>query len=99
MEQTKNGMVIYHAAKVSDVVLPKSGTKLSKCLGIITAQHPDPVQTKVVAIALDETCGDIAPHIMVLMYRGLLEKVIEGRGVVGGSYWKLTNRAVELLKL
>jgi len=97
MEVTKGGIKITHKVKATEIIIPAAGTKLSKCLGVIIAHHPDPVQTVVVANAIGGTAAELSPHLMVLEYRGLLSRDSNGRGMKGGSYWRLTTKAQEVL--
>ena len=94
-----NGVERLHPLPERDLVMPRQGTRSSQCLGVVAGRHPTLSTTGEVAGRLGWKNGDTANFLMVLMHKGLLEKTTEGRGVAGGSTWKLTRRALIKLKL
>lgn len=94
-----NGVERLHPLPERDLIMPRQGTRSSLCLGVVAGRHPNWSTTGEVASRLGWPNGDTANFLMVLMHKGLLEKVSEGRGIAGGSTWKLTTRARIKLKL
>ena len=52
-----------------------------------------------VAVIIDFKRDEVARHLMLLMQRGLIERVVNKRGKAGGSHWELSVRAQKLLSL
>lgn len=95
----KGGGAILHVQTEAKMELPRQGTKLSKCLGLVAGQWPSNVKTVEVAELSGNNNGDTSTQLMVLMHKGLIEKVIDGKGISGGSTWRLTNRAIRHFNL
>lgn len=95
----RGGQSITHVQTEAQTTLPKQGTKIATCLSAVISHHPTHVTTKDISDDVGHPTKDVASQLMVLMHKGLLDRVIESRGVAGGSTWKLTNRAVRLLNL
>jgi len=90
---------ILHTQTVSQLLLPRPGTRLSICLGQAAAIWPVEFTTKSLSVTLSEKSSDVANLLMVLMHKGLVEKTEDNRGLPGGSTWKITRRAVKILRL
>ena len=91
--------VMHTAVAAPDIVLPQKGTKTRACLSAVAREHPAPVSTGEVSETASLQGKETASLLVTLMARGLLERVLERRGLRGGSTWKLTLTAVALLKL
>lgn len=89
----RGDFTIMHSQPVAEVVLPRPKTKLSRCLGALASCHPAPTSTSDIALLVKCTSSDTASQLMVLMNKGLVERVTLGRGKAGGSTWILTLRA------
>jgi len=97
---TKKGdAIIQYVVPRREVRLPPKGTKLMTCLGVTASWFPDEVTTAQLARATNHTTSDVASTMTVLMHKGLIERVKEGRGIAGGSSWKITKRAQGLLRM
>ena len=83
----------------SRVTLPDKGTKVSRCLGIVGTYYPYSVSTKAVSNQSDCSMDVTASYLMGLMHKGLLERVVDGRGQHGGSRWRLTTVAADKLNI
>lgn len=91
--------ILRTAVQPSGVTLPAKGTKISKCLLAVEASYPKPVMTGVVAQEAGLQNKETASLLTTLMGRGLVERVSERRGLAGGSEWKLTVTAQQILKV
>ncbi len=98
VQKTKDAVIV-RVLPENKVRLPRAGTRLSRCLGYVAGMHPGEVTTKDVAEYTEVSLSDIAGQLMVLRHRGFIEITKEGRGVPGGSTWKLTHRAIKKLNL
>ncbi len=98
VEVTKEGIKVikYDPPTISN--LPRRGTKLSKCLGVLLTNPKEPLTTQEAADRLREPTNDTSSRMMALSHKGLVVKVIDGRGRVGGSTWKVTDEAVKACK-
>jgi len=90
-------MSISHSQKPDKKNLPRAGTKLSLCLGTLAALGS--ASTGVVAKELDQSTSDTASQLTVLQAKGLTVRLTEKRGVGGGSDWKLSPMATDLLAM
>ena len=99
MKRVDGSITIMHTAvRPSGVTLPAKGTKISKCLLAVDAAYPHSVMTGVVAQEAGLQNKETASLLITLMGRGLVERVSERRGLAGGSEWKLTVTAQQILK-
>jgi len=90
---------IMHVLPKRKTEVPRKGSKLSKCLGVVASVYPKSIKTsKVAELSLDTSSG-AASKLMVLQHKGLIEKINSMRGVAGGSTWILTNRGAEHLSI
>lgn len=87
------------AVPANGTTMPAIGTKISKCLLAVAEMNPHPVMTGRVAQAAGLQNKETASLLITLMTRGLVERVSERRGMQGGSEWKLTLTARQMLKL
>lgn len=52
-----------------------------------------------VSIEVGVVKGDTASMLIVLMHKGLVNRVKAGKGIKGGSIWELTPSAITYFKL
>ena len=79
--------------------MPESGTKLSKCLGFVASQYPKTVTTRDLCGISGQNTSDVSSQLIVLMHKGLVERVEARPGTKGGSIWLVTKRALEALSM
>lgn len=96
---TVEGLVIVHRPRPKDVMLPKEGTKIQRCLKALHNYHPRHISTLQVALVTVLESADVSMHLTLLMQRGLIDRVEIKRGKAGGSTWQLTTRAMALLNI
>jgi hypothetical protein len=100
LQREVDGMTILHTAvQESDVRLPAQGTKIYKCLVVISMSWPGTIKTMEVAKHAELNGKETAALINVLSARRLVERIEERRGLIGGSVWRLSRDAAHLLKL
>lgn len=100
VRQAEGNITIMSAAvRQSDVVLPQVGTKTRRCLMAVHGAWPTDITTSEVATAARLENKETSALLMTLMARGLVERVSERRGLLGGSEWRVTVATRELLKL
>ena len=90
---------VKHVVPKREILMPPPGTKLSKCIGMMALNWPEMSTTQILADSLSVSTSEAASQLVVLLHKGIVEKVKEGRGVVGGSTWKLSNTAARSLRL
>lgn len=98
----RSGMVIEHIHIDGGPQLPKTGSKLAQCLGSLASLGEG--STQQVADKLSQRGGvwssdEVASFLTILKHRGLVCIVVPGKGKLGGSRWRLTDKAKTLLKL
>lgn len=91
--------VLRSGVRVPDVTLPAEGTKIYRCLIAVRDAHPRHIMTGDIASRTGLKGKETASLVVTLMGRGLLERVSARRGLLGGSIWKLTVTARELLEI
>lgn len=91
--------ILTTAVEQEDIRLPALGTKIYKCLLAVADQYPKPINTIDIALKAGLQNKETAALTAMLRIRGLLERVSERRGVVGGSIWILTMPAARQLKV
>ena len=91
--------VLRSGVRVPDVTIPSHGTKIYKCLLAVRNAHPATILTGGIAEEAGLRGKETASLVVTLMGRGLLERVEARRGLLGGSIWKLTVIAKQLLKV
>lgn len=94
-----NITILQSAVKASDAVLPQVGTKTRRCLMAVYLAFPLDVNTAQIAQDSGLENKETSALLMTLLARGLVERVSERRGLLGGSEWKTTVATRELLKL
>lgn len=86
------------AVKPSEVVLPQKGTKTRRCLFALVNHYPRKLNTSQVARSTWLDNKETSALLTTLMARGLVERVSERRGLLGGSDWQLTHTAITIIK-
>lgn len=77
--------------------LLKKGTMVEQCMRVMLQSWPDALTTEkvfrviTVDVGLSATRSDISTRLMLLQHKGLIEKVLCGKGKVGGSTWEITE--------
>jgi len=95
VEEIRDGMVITRTEHPTLHSLPRTGTKLSKCLGALYVYSPQ--STGELAVKLDQTNNETAVQLTVLQTKGLAVKVTQGKGIPGGSVWDMSSIGNRLL--
>jgi len=93
-------MEILHADTEKNIHLPKEGTFLRKTLMVVSVlEEPSSAEitTRLKELGEEFTVSDVASYLTILRTKGLVEVVHLGRGVAGGSTWRLTDTATALL--
>jgi hypothetical protein len=98
-QRTINGGYRTHVQRQAEFTMPETGTKLSKCLGYVAAQHPNTVTTRDLCGVSGENTSDVSSQLIVLMHKGLVHRVEARPGTKGGSIWRITRRALEALNI
>ena len=98
-QRTPNGGFRTHVQTKTEFRMPESGTKLSKCLGFVAAQYPKTVTTRDLCGISGQNTSDVSSQMIVLMHKGLVERVEARPGTKGGSIWLVTRRALEALSM
>lgn len=96
---TPNGGFRTHVQRKEEFKMPEHGTKLSKCLGFVAAQYPKTVTTRDLCGISGQNTSDVSSQLIVLMHKGLVERVEARPGTKGGSIWLVTRRALEALNM
>lgn len=94
-----NITILSSAVRAADVILPQTGTKTRRCLMAVFRAWPKDINTSDVAQDSGLQNKETSALLMTLMARGLVERVSERRGLLGGSEWRMTVATRELLKL
>ena len=92
------GFRIHTQTKV-EFRMPEKGTKLSRCLGYVAAQYPKTVTTRNLCGISGQNTSDVSSQLIVLMHKGLIERVEARPGTKGGSVWTVTRRALDALSM
>ncbi len=98
-QRTPNGGFRTHVQAKAEFRMPESGTKLSKCLGFVAGQYPKTVTTRDLCGVSGQNTSDVSSQLIVLMHKGLVERVEARPGTKGGSIWLVTRRALEALSM
>lgn len=98
-QRTQNGGFRTHVQRKEEFKMPETGTKLSKCLGFVAAQYPNTVTTRDLCGVSGQNTSDVSSQLIVLMHKGLVERVEARPGTKGGSIWRVTRRALEALSM
>lgn len=94
-----NITVLHSTVRRVDVTLPTVGTKTRRCLSSVVGAWPRLLNTSEVAHDSGLNNKETASLLMTLMAKGLVERVSERRGLLGGSEWRATVTTRELMKL
>jgi hypothetical protein len=97
--KTPDGGYRIHTQKKAEFKMPDKGTKLSTCLGHVAAQYPNTVTTRDLCGVSGQNTSDVSSQLIVLMHKGLIERVVARPGTKGGSIWKITRRALSKLSM
>lgn len=99
-----DGIVIEHFEIEDEITLPKQGSKLMQCLGVIASKGE--VSTQGVTEVLVRRSGTeawssnlVASTITALKHKGLVTSRNQKRKGSTGSLWELTSEAKALLNL
>lgn len=95
--RNSDGIAMVRRTPPSKVMLPKPGTKIAKCLSVVTDHHPQKASTFKISEKTGFSRDETASHLMMLMNRGLIDRVQNRRGMAGGSMWTLTTRSLQLM--
>jgi|Cruoilmetagenom7_1024161.scaffolds.fasta_scaffold01557_19 hypothetical protein len=98
-QRTPNGGLRTHVQRKEEFKMPEAGTKLSKCLGFVAVQYPNTVTTRDLCGISGQNTSDVSSQLIVLMHKGLVERVEARPGTKGGSIWLVTRRALEALSM
>jgi len=97
----EDGIVIEHPEVNGNVCLPRKGSKLYMCFielaGLKKACTSEIADSVKKYRKLTLTTSEVASHMTILRYKGLVSVVEEKKGVSGGSTWKLTDSARSLI--
>ena len=92
-----NGIVTIRRTERKRVILPRPGSKIDQCFKILCERPKDILSTREVADELEFTVSDASLHLMILVCRGLADRVENRRSKAGGSLWRLSAKAVSLM--
>lgn len=92
---TKEGIRTHTSLPECEVRLPRLGTKLSICLHALLAETETDTQS--LAERLGQNSSDTASQLTILLGKGLVYRTLERRGVAGGSRWRLTSAANNIM--
>jgi hypothetical protein len=100
LRRNVDGMTVMTAAVPQrDARLPAKDTKIHRCLMAVVNCWPQTIITQDIARRSSLNGKETSALMAVLSARGLVERLEERRGLVGGSVWKLTKSAAVLLRL
>ena len=95
----RDGMIITHIQSAREAQLPRKDSKMALCLRTVAQCYPNSASTRDIALKVSMTTSEASAQMAVLIHKGLIEKTDARRGRFGGSSWRITRRAVALLKL
>ncbi|HEY0819770.1 MAG TPA: hypothetical protein VGD46_13385 [Rhizobacter sp.] len=98
VQQAEGNITIISATRAADVMLPEKGTKTRRCLMAVARSWPAIITTGAVAESAGLQNKETSSLLITLMARGLVERVSERRGLLGGSEWRVTTATRDLLK-
>ena len=100
LRRSVEGLTVMHAAVPQrEARLPAQNTKIYKCLLAVVEIWPRTIMTLQIASTAHLNGKETSALMAVLSARGLVERLEERRGLVGGSIWKLTDSAAALMRL
>jgi len=95
-----DGVTIMHVAQpTKEIRLPAVDTKIHRCLVACASCWPTTILTQQIATHASLNGKETSALMAVLAARGLVERLEERRGLIGGSIWRLTKLAAQLLRL
>ena len=100
LRRSVEGLTVMTAAvPQQEARLPAQNTKIYRCLLAVSQCWPHTILTLEVAAAAKLNGKETSALMAVLSARGLVERIEERRGLVGGSIWHLTKVAAVLLRI
>ena len=93
-------MQIRHVDTADDIKLPRKGTHLWNTLMTLRTLKEATsasVTSTLVDGGAEVSVSDVSSYLTILSSKGLVAKVDNKRGIVGGSTWKVTAACVQLL--
>jgi len=100
LRRNVDGLTIMTAAvQQKDVRLPALNTKIHRCLMAVVTIWPQTIRTLEIARSAQLNGKETSALMAVLAARGLVERLEERRGLVGGSVWQLTKSSADILRL
>jgi hypothetical protein len=88
-----------HVQRKEEFKVPEKGTKLSICLGYVASVYPKTVTTRDLCGISGQNTSDVSSQLIVLMHKGLIERIEARPGTKGGSIWRITRRALDALSM
>lgn len=88
-----------HVQRREEFRMPEAGTKLARCLGFVATRYPKTVTTRDLCGISGQNTSLVSSQLIVLMHKGLIERVEARPGTKGGSVWTITRRAIEALNM
>jgi hypothetical protein len=94
------GLTVMTAAVApQEARLPARDTKIHRCLMAVVDGWPRSLLTQDIATASNLSGKETSALLAVLAARGLVERLEERRGLIGGSVWVLTRSTAQMLRL
>lgn len=94
-----SGGIVAQSTVKSPVKMPSKGTKIRRCLEAVRDLWPNTIRTLEIATLAGLHGKETSALMAVLAARGLVQRLEERRGLVGGSIWSLSDIAVEHIEL
>jgi len=99
LRRSVEGLTVMTAAvPQQEARLPAQNTKIYKCLLAVVGNWPQTIMTLEIAAASHLNGKETSALMAVLSARGLVERLEERRGLLGGSIWRLTRTAAVLMR-
>lgn len=97
-------MILCTVEVVEPKSIPRQGSLIERCMRVIIGRWPNAVTSEEVyrSISLkgvEVSRSDVSTRLMILQHKGLIEKIVNGKGKVGGSVWEVTEHGANLYKL
>jgi hypothetical protein len=100
LRRSVDGLTVMTAAVPQESArLPAKNTKIYRCLLAVVNSWPHTIMTLEIASASSLNGKETSALMAVLSARGLVERLEERRGLIGGSIWRLTKSAAALMRL
>lgn len=99
---TLGSAVIANIESGTEVKLPKRDTNLYRtlvCVSILMEPSSAEVTERLRDMKRLHSVSDVSSYLTILRSKGLVDVVVNGRGSVGGSTWRLTDKAEDLLNI